>query len=484
MTMPDDHQMKKILLTFLLAACSLSAFSQNQAAVQDSVPAVNYDKSKIRPYVLEDPLRFVDGSAVETVEDWERRRVEILDIFQHEMFGVLPPVSPVFLEELESGTTLSGFGLRRQVRMWFREDRTGPKIDWLIVTPTHVKGPVPAVILLNSFGNQAILDDPQILLTDCWLRNKPDIGIENFHATEKTRGFYVGEQFRSTFPVASILARGYALVTACYGEVSPDPERVLDENGVLMQDEFAYTGVFDLWGRRDPSRLDNTTSLMAWAWALMRGMDMIERDPHLDETRVVVTGASRLAKAALLAAAYDTRFPVVVPVQCGGGGVKLAKRNYGESIAAETFKFRHWYCRAYDKYAGNEDKMPFDQHLLVASIAPRSILVEGFGSPWFDTEGEYLSVMAADTVWKKFGFQGVHSDSWPDVYDTSAIGDRLGYVRRDQLHGISPIDWKWMLDFADRNFEADVKPEYTSDRGDGTVAGKKNHRRKSRRSGN
>ena len=445
--------MKRIVLLALVLGLASAAYAQNITAPQDSVPAVNYDKSLIRPYVLEDPLQFVDGSKVETTSDWERRRMEILDIFQHEMFGILPPASPVYLEELESGPTLSGFGLRKQVRMWFREDHTGPKIDWLIVLPAHVKGPVPSVILLNSFGNQSVLADPEILLTDCWLRNKPDIGIENFHATEKTRGFYVGEQFRSTFPVASILARGYALVTACYGEVSPDPERVPDENGVLMQDKFAYTGVFDLWGRRDPSKLDNTTSIMAWAWALMRGMDMIEKDPALDASKVVVTGASRLGKAALLAAAYDTRFPVAVPVQCGGGGIKLAKRNYGESIAAETFKFRHWYCRAYDKYANNEENMPFDQHLLVASIAPRAILVEGFGSPWFDTEGEYLSVKAADSVWKKLGYNGVQCDFWPDPYDTSAIGDRLGYVRRDQLHGISPIDWKWMLDFADKNFE-------------------------------
>ena len=30
-----------------------------------------------------------------------------------------------------------------------------------------------------------------------------------------------------------------------------------------------------------------------------------------------------------------------------------------------------------------------------------------------------------------------------------SLGPRVGYVRRDQGHGISAIDWHWMLDFAD-----------------------------------
>ena len=450
--------MKKTLFAVLMICMTTAASAQNvkspdpMSAMLDSVPSVNYDKTKIRSYVLEDPLQFVDGSKVNGPEDWQRRRKEILDIFQHEMFGMLPPSSPIYLEEFESGTTLSGFGHRRQVSMWFREDHTGPRIDWLIVTPTHVKGPAPAVMLLNMMGNQTVMSDPEIRLTDSWQGLKPYYFLENHHATELSRGMYEGEQLRMTFPVATILARGYALVTACYAEVSPDPDRIPDEDGVLMQDKFAYTGVFDLWGKRDPNKLDNTSAIMAWAWALMRGMDMIEKDPSLDASKVVLTGASRLGKAALLASAYDERFPVTALVQCGGGGVTLAKRNFGESIATEVFKFRHWYCRAYDKYADNEDNMPFDQHLLLSAIAPRAVLVQGFGSPWYDTEGEYIAVKAADPVWKMFGFKGVQSEAWPDPYDTSAIGDRLGYVRREQLHGISPIDWKWMLDFADSIF--------------------------------
>ena len=197
----------------------------------------------------------------------------------------------------------------------------------------------------------------------------------------------------------------------------------------------------------------NTTAIGAWAWALSRGLDLAGRLPEIDVKRSVVTGCSRLGKAALVAAARDERFAVCVPNQTGGGGVPLAKRDYGENVSTENRSFPHWYCPAYAKYAADPaGTLTFDQHLLLACIAPRALLVEGFGAKWFDTKGEYLSVRAASPVWEMFYGKGMPAGAWPDPYDTSAIGDRLGYVRRTEEHGISAYDWNWMQSFADRVF--------------------------------
>lgn len=38
------------------------------------------------------------------------------------------------------------------------------------------------------------------------------------------------------------------------------------------------------------------------------------------------------------------------------------------------------------------------------------------------------------------------------------VGERLGYVRRTEDHGISAHDWMWMMDFADRIFGRGVPP--------------------------
>ena len=66
----------------------------------------------------------------------------------------------------------------------------------------------------------------------------------------------------SMFPIEMVLARGYAVMSACYCEVSPAPEKKEPE-ARFQQNPFAYTGVFELWGPRDGSRTDNTTSLGA-----------------------------------------------------------------------------------------------------------------------------------------------------------------------------------------------------------------------------
>jgi hypothetical protein len=188
---------------------------------------------------------------------------------------------------------------------------------------------------------------------------------------------------------------------------------------------------------------------MAWAWALMRGMDMIERRQGLDASRVLVTGSSRLGKAALLAGAYDERFAVVVPNQTGGGGAPLSKRHFGENVQTEMHNFSHWYCKAYAKYIDNEGAMPFDQHLLLSCVAPRPLMVQGFDEAWYDTKGEFLALKAASPAWKLLGREGLPDVSFPADYERTAIGPYVAYYHRNLAHGIAAIDWQWMLDFAD-----------------------------------
>ncbi|MBO4435228.1 MAG: hypothetical protein J5769_07255 [Bacteroidales bacterium] len=362
----------------------------------------NTDEDKVKPYTLPDPLVFADGTPVSSAEQWPARRQEILDIFQKEMYGVMPPDSPIFMES-------SGEGTRRHVRMTFREDGSGPSIDWDIAYPADADGPVPAVMLLNYVGNDKVLaGDP-------------------------------GPNTATVFPIDTILARGYAFVTACYEDISPDPDTLQNNYEQLA---LARTKIYELWDK------DITTgSLMAWAWALRRGMDMLEQDRRISD--VVLTGSSRLGKAALLASAFDPRFAVTVINQTGGGGIPLSKRNFGEYVGSEIDHFGYWWCREFAKYAGREKDMPFDQHMLISCIAPRPFLVEGFNNPWFDTRGEFLALKAASPVWQFLGAKGLPDVMWPMIYETTAIGPNLGYVRRDGKHGINADDWVWMLDFAD-----------------------------------
>ena len=91
--------------------------------------------------------------------------------------------------------------------------------------------------------------------------------------------------------------------------------------------------------------------------------------------------------------------------------------------------------------------------MLLACVAPRALLIQGFADPWFDTKGEFLSVAAAQSAWQMFGLGGIGVNKMPADYETSAIGEHIGYVRRDLGHGIAMTDWIWMLDFADKQWK-------------------------------
>jgi len=423
----------------------------------------NYDEAKVAPYTLEDPLTFADGTKLTDASQWPARRAEIVKIFEREMFGRTPPKPETVVTELrEEGPTLAGQAIRRQYRMWFKTDKSGPSLDWLVVVPNRINGnepvvkngkvvcentaKVPVVLFLNYRGNQEMLTDSEVFMPDgVWVRDHAERFCFEHKPARWTRGSARSSDSASPLPVETIVARGYALVTACYGQVSPDVEvRKGDPEGL------AYTGVFALWPKRDPQADDNTTAIGAWAWALSRGLDLAETIPEIDAKKSVATGCSRLAKTPLLACSRDERFAVCVPCQTGGGGCPLAKRDFGENVSTEMKAFPHWYCRAYGKYVDNEQAMKFDQHLLLASIAPRALLVEGFNSGWFDTKGEYLACRAASPAWTFLGKKGLPDGDFPANYDTALIGPSLGYVRRGGAHGISGSDWQWTLDFADR----------------------------------
>ena len=448
--------MKQLLLTMVVAG-AMMVFARKP----------NYDESKVAPYTLEDPLTFVDGSKVTSPADWARRRAEIVKIFEKEMFGQTPPPPEAVVPELmEEGPTLAGLAIRRQYRLWFKADKSGPFVDWLVVIPNRIQDlsprieqkrvicenreKCPVILFLNYRGNHEMLTDPQVFYPEnCWVRDNDDKRCFAHRPSTATAGDARKTESASPFPLETIIARGYAVMTACYGQISPDA--CASEK---MPSDFAYThGVFTLWPKRDESRDDNITSIGAWAWGLSRGLDLAFTIPEIDATKSVATGCSRLAKTPLLACSRDERFAVCVPNQTGGGGCPLAKRNYGENVSTEMKSFPHWYCKAYGKYVDNEQAMKFDQHLLIASIAPRPSLVEGFNSGWFDTKGEYLACQAASPAWELHGLKGLPKHDFPDNFDTCCIGENLGYVRRGGQHGISGWDWKWTMDFADRVFK-------------------------------
>ncbi len=177
-------------------------------------PDVIYDEAKVPPYTLPDPLVCLDGTKVTTPELWrQKRRPEILELFRTHMYGRAPIGKPseMTFEVFDlDRNALDGKATRKQVRILFTGKPDGPSMDLLIYLPNDVKRPVPVFLLLNFFGNHAIHPDPAIRIKPVWFKG------EQVTPPEESRG-----RDRSV-PVEKIIARGYGVATAYYGDIAPD----------------------------------------------------------------------------------------------------------------------------------------------------------------------------------------------------------------------------------------------------------------------
>lgn len=401
----------------------------------------NYDEAKVPNYVLPDPLISEDGNRVTSADQWSsKRRSEILELFRREVYGRLPTkdaaLRVVVTEQNEPA--LDGLALRKQVTIQLGEHPSDPKINLLIYYPVDQKNAVPAFLGLNFLGNQSIHHDPQITLCENWTIGSEDEGIVNHHPIESSRGVKAGR-----WPVAEIVGRGYAIATAHCGDLDPDFDDHF-KNGVhgLFADTPQNSRDGDTWG-----------TIAAWSWGLSRILDYFEQDPSIDSRRVAVIGHSRLGKTALWAGAQDERFAAVISNNSGCGGAALSRRQFGESVEAINTNFPHWFCQNFKKYNRREADLPVDQHMLLALIAPRPVYVASATEDlWADPHGEFLSVLAADPVYKLLGTDGLPVVQMPAA--DQPVQATMGYHLRTGSHNVTTYDWKQYLDFADRHLKS------------------------------
>lgn len=387
---------------------------------------------------LPDPFTFNNGEKVKLVKEWESRRKEILETMTHEMYGVMPgkPKDIRFEVFDHDPKALGGKATRKQVTVHIREKGKEVKFDLLIYIPNQAKHPVPAIIGLNFVGNQAVHTDPGIKLTTAWVENSRMFPCAvDGKATDACRGVNA-----SQWAVDSILSRGYALVTLYRGEIASDRK------------EHAFqTGVHPLYPELQ-QRDDNFSTMAAWAWALSRGMDYLETDRAIDAKRAAVFGFSRLGKAALWAGATDRRFAAVLSNESGAGGGKQFRRGVGENISRLCTVFPHWYARSLCRYKDQDTMLPFDQHFVLALIAPRPVyLATAEGDKNADPAGEFATAVASDTVYRFLGTNGFPGAPFPAL--NSPVMGQIGFHIRPGGHDVKMFDWIEFLNFSDLHLQ-------------------------------
>jgi hypothetical protein len=424
---------RRVWLTLLL-------LSSEPLMAQTRPAEPNYDEAKVPSYRLPDPLVMADRQPVKDAATWRtKRRPELLALFEREMYGQAP-VKPDVLtfKTLESDRqALDGAAIRKQVSIFFKGLNDGMDMVLLVYLPAKAARPVPVFLVPNFQGNHAVAHDPKIQLSTRWIGpNYP--GVVNNRATEESRGAEA-----SRFPIGMILKAGYGLATYYYGDLDPDYDDGF-KNGVH--------GAFDSFERgRRPT--DAWGAIAAWAWGASRALDYLETDPDVDARRVILMGHSRLGKTALWAGAQDERFAIVISNNSGCGGAALSKRAFGETVAAINRAFPHWFCANFRRYNGREANLPFDQHELIALIAPRPVYVaSAVEDRWADPKGEFLAALGADPVYRLLGTEGLPVKQMPDV--NQPVHGTIGYHIRSGKHDVTDYDWQQYIAFADRHLRS------------------------------
>ena len=231
----------------------------------------------------------------------------------------------------------------------------------------------------------------------------------------------------------AVIDKGYAILYYDYRDIASDDGKFDNGLSTILYPDGTR-------GDSDPGKI------AMWAWGAHRMMDYAETiTDKLDVSRSIVCGHSRTGKAALLAGATDTRIQFTYSNNSGTSGAAISRKTAGESVTRITSVFPYWFCKNYKHWAGLEAEMPFDQHYLIASIAPRKVLV---GSASKDLNAhplsEQLGCYAAAPAFPNGFVCDVMAITGEKFFD----GD-IGYHLREGSHAFTETDWLRVIEFVE-----------------------------------
>lgn len=416
-----------------LAAVTLAASCTTQPTPRAFPDASTLPQQSAPP----DPLVMFDGRRVSSPSQWLReRRPELKALFEHYMYGSIPP-RPGSVTAHVSAEHRDFLGGRATLRLMTLDtgSTNAPHIDLMLVLPNNHRGPAPVFLAMNFCGNHALTPDPRVPLSQGWLYDSCK-GCVNHGATEAARGAQAAD-----WPLEEIIGRGYAL--AAFSSADVDSDRATVSDGL-----FASIAT-DRGPSNNPT---NRGTIAAWAWGFHRCVDYLVRDRDIDATRIAAVGHSRNGKTALLAAAFDERIALAIPHQAGCGGTAPSRGTVGESVKRINTAFPHWFNGEFKKFNDDPDRLPFDQHCLVALCAPRPVLFSNAQEDqWANPSGQFEMLRAADPVYRFLGVEGISATKLPA--HRNLIDSRLGYYIREGKHSMTADDWTVFMNFADRQWE-------------------------------
>ena len=380
----------------------------------------NYDEAKVPPYTLPDPLVLANGQRVTSASQWtHERRPEILKLFETEVYGRVPANAPRVTWEIAENEVdyRDGLGKLRRLKGRMGSAVDAPQMTLTVYSPSRATRPTPLLLAL-SFNFAA----------------RPGNSPKAQNVAKRPAFDAIGE----------VLSRGWSYASLAYSEIQPDRPGQWSQGviGVTLQE-----------GQTQPAP-DEWGTISAWAWGLSRAIDFLETDKSIHPRQIAITGASRLGKTALWAAAQDQRVAAVFSVVPGEMGASLIRRDWGETLDDMAQNFGYQFAGNLQKYVGRWETLPVDQHMLIALCAPRPVYVNGgISDQWSDPHGEFLALVGAGPVYRLLGKDDLGTTVLPSLDEPVATGS-LAFHYHSSGHTAVPADWKMFLDFAQRHIQS------------------------------
>ena len=353
---------------------------------------------------LPDSLTLKNGKKVTKASDWwSKRRPEIVEDFDREVYGRVPKNVPKVnwvVEKTENGKN-GDFDIVTKTLSGDVDNSSDPdievKIGLILVTPANAKGPVPVMLLFSGagFGFPVTPPIPGAAPAPAGPPYRPN-GFAAARGGFAGRGPVLagrgaGRGPQGPTPQQQILARGWGYALLNTGSIQSD------------SGEGLTLGIIGLVNKGQPRQADHWGVLRAWAWGASRALDYFETEKTVDAKHVALEGHSRWGKATLVAMAYDQRLWTAYVSSSGEGGAKLHRRDWGEIVEniANTSAY-HWMAGNFLKYSGplHANDLPVDSHELIAMCAPRPVFIsagkggydaEPGGDSWVDAKGSFLA---------------------------------------------------------------------------------------------
>lgn len=359
----------------------------------------------------------INGEEITTAEEWETSKQRVIEALEDTVYGAFPDMDITWetSRRVVDENAYEGKATIEELTISVNE-MPGSVFRIALVIPKNQENP-PLLLSTGFCGNNAALNRKDI--------STPTTSYPAF-CDEEGGSFIFGDKIKN-FPIEDVIDQGLAYATFYAAEIVPDRDGLAQ---VYMKNLSQFSS--------NPIE----SSISAWAWGYSFVLDILQEDLRINQEEIAVLGHSRYGKAALWAAANDSRIKLVLSLQSGTGGATLNQSNRGESIASITKSYPYWFIPS---YKGILDSDPvIDQQFLLGLIAPRPVLLGNASfDQWSDPRGAFESAREAAKIYNLYEENSFQAQNLRDFHPE----DLLSFWMRTGPHGIRSSDWESMLRF-------------------------------------